>query len=260
MKPAGSIDNRKFGKRIAEEKFSFLRKVFLTEYADFLKENKDASAFFEYVEANETSQRAPHYYRYLATMMKILKCHGMPRGLRIIETGDASPLLLFLAAENECFTSESDLRIKLDAEDASADIILSFEVLEHIKDMPEKRFDEVVLFQESGARQYASEMHRSLKPGGSLFLTTPNVCAASILIPYLKGEPPVVFRPHVREYSRTEITGLFGDYDVAHYESFNSFFLIGAPANKHVDAIAQMGGDTADRGDDHFFHFKKALA
>jgi hypothetical protein len=44
-----------------------------------------------------------------------------------------------------------------------------------------------------------------LRPGGVLFLTTPNACSYNVLGKVLTMQAPMVYRPHVREYAPAEV-------------------------------------------------------
>lgn len=69
--------------------------------------------------------------------------------------------------------------------DNTFDIVVSFQVIEHIDD------DHLFL----------KEIHRVLKPGGKLIMTTPNIKMSLTRNPY-----------HVREYTHTELTNLTATY------------------------------------------------
>lgn len=96
-------------------------------------------------------------------------------------------------------------------DDCSFDAILFLEVLEHIIDNP---------------THVISELHRILKPGGFLFLTTPNIAHIFNRIMLLFGKQPQLFltglhhgkkapRGHFREWTMDELMDLLRDlFDV----------------------------------------------
>jgi 2-polyprenyl-3-methyl-5-hydroxy-6-metoxy-1,4-benzoquinol methylase len=94
---------------------------------------------------------------------------------------------------------EVDFRYKIEAEDASVDVLLSLEVMEHIKDHDHHSFDDLVLFNYSGVKSFISEMARIVRMGGSLILTTPNACSLYGLEQIYAMKTPWLFPPHVRE-------------------------------------------------------------
>jgi len=197
----------------------------------------------------------PDVVRYVNTFRVLIA--AMPRLYRLVvlEAGGRSPIAAFLAQHNDCFMSESDLRLAVDAPEGFADLVLSLEVLEHLKDVGEKSVVELALFQCSGAARYAAEICRVMKPGALLLLTTPNPCSFRALERLLAYEPPAVFRPHVREYTRAEVEALFAGLELVHYEAqFNFFFPLEAPWRER---FASLGWDATARGDDHLFLFRK---
>ena len=98
-------------------------------------------------------------------------------------------------------TGDADLRYPLPIESDSADGVCCMEVLEHMKDRSE---DDPATFTYSGLRNLLAECLRILKPGGWLFLTTPNVSSYGCLWSHLKGESPQWYLPHVRELGFAE--------------------------------------------------------
>jgi 2-polyprenyl-3-methyl-5-hydroxy-6-metoxy-1,4-benzoquinol methylase len=79
------------------------------------------------------------------------------------------------------------------------------EVLEHIKDREDGTFH---CFDFSGVNNFLSECLRVLKPGGIMFLTTPNAHNLTNLVRILEGNTPMFFRPHVREYGANEVADM----------------------------------------------------
>ncbi len=199
-----------------------------------------------------------HYYRYASTFKNMLNCFGEIRGKTIVETGSLSPISGYLAKYgNSVYGTKSDLRICIDKTDNFADIVFSFEVIEHIKDQPEDSFEKVVLFQRDGAEQYAKEIDRILKPGGVLFLTTPNACSASAIANAISGRPPMIFAQHVREYTQAEIRDIFSGFEIVVESTQDVFFLNPKYADQVRNLFVELGISNARQGDDHFYCLRK---
>lgn len=83
------------------------------------------------------------------------------------------------------------------------DLILCMEVLEHVDD---SETDEMRhQWEGTGSHMLLASCWMSLKPGGILFLTTPNACSITAIHHALSQKPPMLFRPHVREYAPFEL-------------------------------------------------------
>jgi SAM-dependent methyltransferase len=238
-----------------------LRDYIVTHRKNELDQFCHDERYFQFVEYMDQHHRLEdQYFRYCKTFSLMLQSGFDCAGL-VLETGHPSPITKFLseAPDFQTRASHTDLRYMIDSEDESLDCILSFEVLEHIKDQSETSFDDVVLFNASGARQYAAEITRALKPGGCLYLTTPNATSYYILTQVLLGKPPALFRPHVREYTKEEVVSLFSALSPHFYTSHYSIF-------HHSEALRQAdlyrlfesnGYSSDDRGGLHFFRFLK---
>jgi SAM-dependent methyltransferase len=203
-----------------------------------------------------------HYYRYCMTFFLMCKYGLDVKDKMVIETGHPSPITLFLQRKAKAATeTKGDLRYAIEMDADAADVVLSFEVMEHIKDQTETKFDDIVLFNDSGVRQFAAEITRVLRPGGVLFMTTPNAASLYAVREGLCGRPPMLFRPHVREYSRPEIEQIFSDLRCEEYISHYSLFYLSTSQREPVlnDVFTSRGFSAEDRGELHFFKFRKPL-
>ncbi|WP_299694796.1 methyltransferase domain-containing protein [uncultured Tateyamaria sp.] len=238
-------------------KYEFLLKEAQRRFPPAKYRNTSVARFMDFLCADDGYKYSQHLLRYITTFGAIARVNPEMRGLTILETGGSCPILDFLNGDNECYATESDLRLEIDAPDDFADVLFSFEVIEHIKDRPEKSFDDVVLFRETGIRSFVSEIHRVLKPGGLAFITTPNAASLKVLENLLSHAPPMVFRPHVREYTRPELEAFFAAFEQVAYESMFNFFSVAGDPARRVKIFETLEASTADRGDDHFFCFRK---
>jgi len=86
-------------------------------------------------------------------------------------------------------------------EDNSMDLVLCMEVLEHLGDIDIPRKDGVPEwdFLRNGMKTCLKECHRILKPGGALFVTTPNLNSLSCLASLAYMGPVYTWGAHVYE-------------------------------------------------------------
>ena len=92
-------------------------------------------------------------------------------------------------------------------EDNSIDFVVSFQVIEHIKD------DE----------QFLHEIHRVLKPGGKVILTTPNIMMSLTRSPWhIREYTPNQMRKILKtSFDNYELKGVFGNNKVMGYHKKN---------------------------------------
>lgn len=159
-----------------------------------------------------------------------------------------------VSLDGERFTCEVDLfdaeRDRFPYPDAHFDTVLCCELLEHLTADP---------------MHMMSEIHRILKPGGHLVLTTPNIgslrAIAALLAGYHPGFFPAYIKPaeagaetdarHNREYTAREIYLLFHDsgFDMVRMET-GEFKDIPRPEHVWVENMLMRYGMPADlRGD-----------
>lgn len=148
-----------------------------------------------------------HARRYQWSMVWILGL--LPaKGGRVLELGgggEFTRLLREARPDVELVLSEGDLR-STRLPDGPFDLVLCMEVIEHIHDQARPGIP--TEWEGTGTAHLMAEVKRVLRPGGALFLTTPNAASANVLHKVITGQPPMVYRPHVREYTCWEIDAL----------------------------------------------------
>lgn len=88
----------------------------------------------------------------------------------------------------------------------SADLALSLEVVEHLKDQATVGIS--AHWQGSGVFTHLREIARVLRPDGRALLTTPNLASYDGMARLMQGRGPSLFPPHVRELTRRELSFL----------------------------------------------------
>ena len=218
----------------------------------------EAKAAFDFF-ANSTF--ADHRVRFLLTLDS-LRQHIDLSGARVAETGHMSGLSHWLTRAGTVVEElDGDFRYQINAPGEQFDVLFSLEVLEHIKDQDAKSFDDLVLFNYSGVWAFVREMHRVLKPGGKLILTTPNACSLFVVEQAFTRRPPWLFAPHVKEYAPDEVIELCADAGFS-LQFFDTFY-----AAHYLDPVhreetlrryfSDKGHSAEHRGDDAFFIFVK---
>jgi len=128
----------------------------------------------------------------------------LPAGIaRILELGGNTTFTAMVAGEGHVVIPfASDLRKKLAAAHRGAfDAVLCMEVIEHVADTDRLHTE----WAGDGVGVMLESAMRALKPGGILFLTTPNAVSITTLKHALHLVPPMIYRPHVREYAPYEL-------------------------------------------------------
>jgi glycosyltransferase involved in cell wall biosynthesis/SAM-dependent methyltransferase len=125
---------------------------------------------------------------------------------RVLELGGyslASHVIQSLFPDNGYVTEEFELRKQFPFPDASFDVLISMEVLEHICDL-------YCLYEStlSAVRSCLSESLRVLRPGGKMFLTTPNGSSIWVIQRALLHQPPWLSEYHFREFTVPELRAL----------------------------------------------------
>lgn len=219
------------------------------------KEAEEAFDFFS------TSSFGEHRVRFLLTMDAIHRQIELT-GARIAETGHMSGLSQWLTMRGHRIEEVGgDFRYRIEAPDEQYDILFSFEVLEHIKDQDHRGFDDLVLFNYSGVRAFIQEMHRVIRPGGKLILTTPNVCSLYCVEQAYEYKSPWLFVPHVKEYAPSEVIGMCQEagFELRSFETFYAAHYLDpvhrAETLRHY--FGDKGRSAEDRGDDSFFVFER---
>jgi len=124
---------------------------------------------------------------------------------------------LFPMVDVEC-SEYFDLRYKFPIPDNTYDVIFFMEALEHLKDRDSEHpkdsqlyLDDISGYSQNGVKNCMKEIYRILKPGGILFMTTPNINSWTAVNRTLMLYSPTFYIPHVKEFSVQEIYELHRD-------------------------------------------------
>jgi SAM-dependent methyltransferase len=135
------------------------------------------------------------------------------------------------------------------------DAVLCMEVIEHIHDQEAKPYS--TEWSGSGVAQMLKAALSALKPGGLLFLTTPNAASLNVLHKVLMQQPPMVYRPHVREYGPHELAYIvqaagFERVTVTSHDSWNNDCMPPDAERRLREVIPALGYRADCRGENLF--------
>ncbi len=160
---------------------------------------------------------APHLKRYLLTWRALGSTILDERNWPLIDVGGWSPFLAAVRAAVPCdailSTDEAELRVDPGSplpgcERQSAGAVLCLEVLEHMHDVATETEANRHHFTYSGMSRLLRACFETLRPGGRLFLTTPNACSLASVWRLARGQDPFMYPPHVRELAPSVLASL----------------------------------------------------
>ena len=212
----------------------------------------------------------PHVERYVKTWETLTALVPNIEEKTIVDTGDTSPFWTFLKSRQEqrgifssgliICTGEQELRVEYGdplpgCPADSADVVTCLEVLEHMHDWdttnPENRHQ----FTYSGMTRLLHACWHTLKPGGGMLLTTPNVHSSASFRRIAQGKCPYMYAPHVRELSEHELRSLlqqcgFGIAMFTSHDVWNRHGMSDSEAQR-CSIVPSFDSDV-ERGDDFF--------
>lgn len=151
-----------------------------------------------------------------------------------------------------------DVRYPWKSSEASADLIVCTELIEHLSDQPNDIFNEG--FYKSGFVAFARESYRALKPGGYLFLTTPNGASIFHVRLSLQGKSSWYFDKHVREYTMEEVLTVLQNagFQVVKQRDIHCLTTVNHPNHSHIfRLLLENDFPASGRGDDLFVLVQK---
>ena len=215
-------------------------------------------AMEEYVRSNPGDQQGRESISFdklrFVRSLDWLSMTGL-RNKQVLELGGygiASHIIGRFFPHNEYVVTDFDLRSQFPYPNNRFDVLVSMEVIEHICDIDYQHATTL-----SGARHCLEESLRVLKPGGKMFLTTPNAASSWVIQRALLHQPPMLYEYHFREFTIGEIRSLVEEA---------GFQLIEAKTEKvwHfwdfdpiTDFMRLNGYSLDDRGDDTFLLAEK---
>jgi SAM-dependent methyltransferase len=176
---------------------------------------------------------------------------------RVLELGGGG---MFTALFKRCHpnvevvSSGFELRQPFPIESAAYDVVLCMETIEHICDVSYHHATTL-----TGVQNCLSEAYRVLKPGGTLFLTTPNAAGAYVIHRALNHQPPWNWEWHFREFTFFEIAKLVTDagFEMIRGDTVNAWAAFGT-APVLLGYTWLTGASIHGRGDNIFILARRA--
>ncbi len=206
-----------------------------------------------------------HIEPWLNETTKVLELGGNNEYLDNNPIPNSSPFAKLLTTANGCQVdspADFDLRYKFPIKDNLYDLVTCMEVLEHIKDQDSKDIKSAAVFNFDGILNLLRESYRVTKPGGWMFISTPNVCSLRNLHRLVHSAHPYFWQPHNRELASEDVARLSkaAGWEVADLQTptvWNHHGLNAATQKMLLGHIVDMGGSRELRGDCIFAKLRK---
>lgn len=219
------------------------------------KVDKELENYVEGLDLDEESRDAIRFHkvRYQKSLSWIASIE--PGGKEVLEMGGQSvstQIIQRIFPTCSLRNTHFEFRRPFPLEDNSFDIVLCMEVIEHIFDLEILQATTL-----SGVKHVLDEIFRILRPGGHLFLTTPNASSTWVIQRALLNQPPLAYEHHFRELTFQEMCSLTGEA---------GFEIVAAKAEQvwafwdftHIEDFMRAHGYSLDnRGDDTFLIARK---
>ncbi len=203
-----------------------------------------------------------HIYRLMLTQKWVAEIvDSLPGKLKALDLGVegvASDYWRFKFPQVHWENTDYDLRFPWKVPASSVDLIICTELVEHLSDQPNEIFNEG--FYKLGFIALLRESFKALKPGGYLFMTTPNAASVLHLKSVLQGDPPWFFIKHVREYTLSEVVTLSeqAGFEIVREQDVHCMSVMAYSDYSLVfQLLLENGFPTAGRGDDLFVLARK---
>lgn len=240
-----------------EIKFNYLKDVLANYCSDgVVPDESDLIQFCKQVGEIDHLVRNIHTYRIVSKLVSSLT----PSIIK--EVGDLSAMSGYMNATGiSVSTVKGDLRYQFDSEQESCDLLLALEVVAHIKDQNHDNFRDLVNFNFSGIKSFATECYRVIRQNGWLFITTPNPCSYYSVRRILEHDEPMIFFPHPKEYSARKLIPIFeaAGFELQEHDSFYSYYYFKESHDGTVSRFfTELSASPQDRGDTAYYLFKRS--
>lgn len=188
-------------------------------------------------------------------------------GMKILNVGGEGTIIdeLFstFAKDITVENTKCDIRYNFITKHNKYDLIISLEVIEHLKDRDSSYIPTLATQVNSGIWNFFINCNRLLDVNGLLFITTPNMNSYLSMLNLINYKNPNFFTPHPKEISKDEIYHFnkVCNFNIIKYNTFNVWNKQ-AEKSKIIIQINKLLKTIdpeliKDRGEDMFFISKK---
>jgi SAM-dependent methyltransferase len=199
-----------------------------------------------------------HDERYARSLEFLVDRELISETTQVFEFGGESPftqVLKALTGVNQVYRFKQDMDITSfrPVPDGHFDLCLMMEVIEHLHDVPcHNDIEKRAAWTYSGQVNALQMAYELLKPGGHLFITTPNAADYSVMSHARHHEGPRTYDPHVRELTMLELMRLVTgetDFEVVHAGANWVVWNHHGIGNHEVELAMSYCDDEVERGD-----------
>jgi SAM-dependent methyltransferase len=166
-----------------------------------------------------------HSDRYEISLSRLSKyLNGNDRILSLGSDGQFEDLIKVSNPGVSVSFSNWDLRFPFIHATSLFDLVICLEVIEHLKDRNDE-YEDFTSYTHSGIFNLLIEANRSLKDGGLLVITTPNLSSWKSILKLIRGQDPYLYWPHVHEFAPYELSYFLAKsgFEIAEFSSFDAY-------------------------------------
>ncbi len=216
---------------------------------------KELEDYLAALDDHEDSKDAIRFHKTRFEKSLIWIASMDPAGKRVLELGSESVttrLIRGFFPTCTLQTTDFEFRRPFPLEDSTFDLVICMEVIEHVFDL---EILQATTF--SGVNHVLQEIYRILRPGGQLFLTTPNASSTWIIQRALLNQPPLAYEHHFREFTFQEINSLVESAGLEIVEAKAEQVWAFWDFEHITDFMSSNGYSLENRGDDTFLVARK---
>lgn len=199
-----------------------------------------------------------HQKRFQNTLEIIKEYDILKDDQTVLSLGDPCGFkeILLNSFDVDIETTTDDLR-SIVLYDNVFNLVLCLEVIEHIKDIDSDNIRDLAQFTGSGIKHMLQQSYNSLKPGGYLLISTPNLHCYKTLYNWVIRDSLLTYDSHPRElsekYIRLQTQNLFQSVSVVYKNSWHGHGVPKDFVRKGKAFLDLIGESSYNREEDNVF-------